>query len=136
MELKCLNKSFIQKLQKPIAAPLQKLFLARCRLTKLPDFGILPELVQLNVSFNLFNEITPQQFSPLCKLSKLDIKNCTKINPCMCKTLTDYFNRRNIFIIDYFGCPRVHEGENQIFTYIHTFIIFIDLKKIIAFSIN
>lgn len=116
MELNCSNK-LIQKLQKPIAAPLQKVFLADCRLSSLPDFGILPELVQLNVSFNRFDEIVPQQFSPLCQLSKLDIKNCTKISPCMCKTLNEYFNRRNISIIDYFECPRIHEGELQPFTY-------------------
>lgn len=63
----------LQKLEKPIAAPLQLLSLADCSLKAIPNFGILPHLVRLNVSHNGLDVLTPQQFSPFCRLEEVAI---------------------------------------------------------------
>ncbi|XP_031625193.1 toll-like receptor 4 isoform X2 [Contarinia nasturtii] len=99
----------LKHLEKPIAAPLQKLFMAECSLTSILDFGILPDLVHLNISFNVLNEITPQQFSPFCNLRTVTIQNSTKLNPCTCKSLQAYFDRRLIFLNHTFDCQTPHE---------------------------
>lgn len=101
----------LQKLDKPIVAPLQKISIDGCRLRSLPDFGILPDLVVLNVSLNPLNEITPQQFSPFCSLTSVSIENSTELSPCMCKSLKIYFDQRHIVIRDLFDCPTFHEGK-------------------------
>lgn len=103
----------LQSLERPIVAPLQKINLAGCRLSALPDFGILPELVHLNISNNAFDQITPQQFSPFCQLKFVVIENSTLMSPCMCKSLQSYFDRRLITIRDTFDCPTIHEGTKR-----------------------
>lgn len=40
----------VQELNKPLKAPLKILNIANNRLTKMPDFGVLPDLYVLNVS--------------------------------------------------------------------------------------
>lgn len=89
--------------------------MAKCELETVPDFGILPDLVYLNVSFNPFDEITPQQFSPFCNLQKLDIQNSSHLNPCTCKSLHEYFDRRLIYLNHSFDCPTIHEGTHFFF---------------------
>lgn len=85
--------------------------MANCELTSIPDFGILPDLVYLNVSFNLFEELKPQEFSPFCKLTTLVINNSTKYIPCTCKkSLQTYFDRRLIKMNDPLDCTTDHEG--------------------------
>lgn len=76
----------------------------------MPEFGILPELLELNVSYNTFDQITPQQFSSFCALKYLVIENSTELSPCMCKSLQSYFDRRTIKLRDTFDCPTIHEG--------------------------
>lgn len=92
-------------------APLQKINIANCRLSMLPDFGILPELIYLNISYNQFDKITPQQFSPFCRLTSLVIENSTDLTPCMCKSLKQYLNRREIELKDTFDCPSTRAGR-------------------------
>lgn len=74
-------------LQKPIKAPLQVLSLNDCRLQRLPDFGILPDLWQLNISSNPMKELTLDHFSPMCNLKAVDLNN-TQIPICPCQVLT------------------------------------------------
>ncbi|XP_053674290.1 toll-like receptor 4 [Anopheles nili] len=77
----------LTNLQKPVKAPLQVLSLADCRLQRLPDFGILPDLWQLNISSNPMKELTLEQFSPMCNLKSLELNN-TQIPICPCQVLT------------------------------------------------
>lgn len=107
-------KSFfysLQSLERPVKAPLQKISIADCRLSSIPDFGILPNLEHLNVSFNIFDEIVPQQFSPFCSLKTIVIENSTDLTPCMCEQLQVYFDRRKITVKESFDCPRMHESK-------------------------
>uniref|UniRef100_A0A182K1S5 LRRCT domain-containing protein n=1 Tax=Anopheles christyi TaxID=43041 RepID=A0A182K1S5_9DIPT len=75
------------KIEKPIKAPLQVLGLADCRLQRLPDFGVLPDLWQLNISSNPMKELTLGQFSPMCNLKSVELNN-TQIPICACQVLT------------------------------------------------
>lgn len=94
-------------------APLQKIYMANCDLLSIPDFGILPDLIYLNVSFNQFEDLKPQEFSPFCKLGTLVINNSTKNIPCTCKkTLQTYFDRRLIILNDSLDCTTDHEGTD------------------------
>ncbi|EDO63949.1 AGAP006647-PA [Anopheles gambiae str. PEST] len=74
-------------LEKPIKAPLQVLGLADCRLQRLPDLGVLPDLWQLNISSNPMKELTLGQFSPMCNLKTVELNN-TQIPICPCQVLT------------------------------------------------
>lgn len=120
-------------------APLQKINIANCRLSSLPEFGILPELVQLNISFNAFDQITPQQFSPFCALKYLAIENSTELSPCMCKSLQSYYDRRHITLKDTFDCPTIHESkqfrQNGFFEQLH-FSIDLGRKKLFILSLK
>lgn len=96
-----------------MVAPLKKLSFANCRLESVPNLGILPDLVLLNMSFNQMQQVTPQQFSPYCSLQMVALENTTQMNPCMCKSLQAYFERRQIKLVDYFDCPTIYEGKFQ-----------------------
>ncbi|XP_052894636.1 chaoptin-like [Anopheles moucheti] len=74
-------------LEKPIKAPLQVLGLADCRLQRMPNFGVLPDLWQLNISSNPMKELTLAQFSPMCNLKSVELNN-TQIPICACQVLT------------------------------------------------
>lgn len=84
-------------LEKPVRAPLQILSLAECWLKRLPNFGILPDLWQLNISSNPMTELTIDQFSPMCNLRSLDL-NATKIPPCSCQLITAELSTRRTVI--------------------------------------
>lgn len=84
-------------LEKPIRAPLQILSLAECWLKRLPNFGILPDLWQLNISSNPMTDLTIDQFSPMCNLRSLDL-NATKIPPCSCQLITAELSTRRTVI--------------------------------------
>uniref|UniRef100_A0A182IJJ4 LRRCT domain-containing protein n=1 Tax=Anopheles atroparvus TaxID=41427 RepID=A0A182IJJ4_ANOAO len=77
----------LSALQKPVKAPLQVLSFPDCRLQRLPDFGILPDLWQLNISSNPMKELTLYQFSPMCNLKSVDLNN-TQVPSCACQVLT------------------------------------------------
>ncbi|XP_037034662.1 asporin-like [Bradysia coprophila] len=93
----------LENLAKPISAPLQLINLASCKLNKVPDFGVLPDLYMLNISSNELFDVTPQQFSPMCGLNSIDV-NDTKIPPCQCQALSFYFRRRAITVKNLMNC--------------------------------
>lgn len=84
-------------LEKPIRAPLQILSLAECWLKRLPNFGILPDLWQLNISSNPMTDLTVDQFSPMCNLRSLDL-NATHVPTCSCQLITSELSTRRTVI--------------------------------------
>ncbi|XP_058119668.1 toll-like receptor 4 [Anopheles coustani] len=76
----------LKALEKPIKAPLQVLSIPDCRLQRLPDFGILPDLWQLNISSNPMKELTLNQLSPMCNLKMVDLNN-TQTDGCACQVM-------------------------------------------------
>lgn len=101
----------IQKIQKPIKAPLKILSIANNRLYKIPDFGILPELYQLNVSSNIMRDLTPQQFSPFCNLKEVDLNN-TAMEKCRCEEVTRFLlKKRDAYLLSSFYCDAISSGK-------------------------
>lgn len=87
------------QLELPIRAPLQIISLADCRLNRLPDFGILPDLWMLNISINPMADLTVEQFAPLCNLRKLDM-NDTRAEQCACQEITVQLERRRVMVLN------------------------------------
>lgn len=94
---------------KPIKAPLQIVNIASAYLMKVPDFGILPDLWQLNISGNPLLEINAEQFSPLCALNSVDF-NETQVPNCQCHALSRYLKVRDV-TVDNLVCDSVPLGE-------------------------
>lgn len=93
-----------EDIPKPIKAPLKILNIANNRLTKMPDFGILPDLYQLNISSNDLYDLTPQQFSPFCHIKEVDL-NKTSMKPCLCESVTRFLTRkREVYLLSPLYC--------------------------------
>ncbi|CRK89581.1 CLUMA_CG003272, isoform A [Clunio marinus] len=69
--------------KKPVKAPLAYLNLAATEIQKIPELGILPDLIQLNISMNYLTQLAPEQFAPLCNLKIVDL-NRTSLEACQC----------------------------------------------------
>lgn len=76
------NEGF-SKIQKPVKAPLVALSIATTEIDRIPDFGILPDLLELNVSMNVLKYFVPEQFAVLCQIKHVDL-NGTKVGACQC----------------------------------------------------
>ncbi|KAJ6644258.1 Tsukushi, partial [Pseudolycoriella hygida] len=98
----------LKNVSKPVSAPLKLINLSSCKLNKVPDFGVLPDLWKLNISSNDMLDITPQQLSPLCGLTTIDVNN-TRIPPCPCHTLVTYFRKRSIAVANGLHCDNSAE---------------------------
>lgn len=92
-------------------APLQLIDISKSKLPSVPDFGILPELLVLNISWNPLTELHPQQFSPFCRLKSVDLYNTTA-DPCMCRAVTAYLLHRSIDITDRPDCSSEFERKS------------------------
>lgn len=83
---------------KPIQAPLELLDLSDCKLDKLPDWGILPNLVLYNISQNPLTTLEPQHFSTMCKLAKVDLtESIDKLKLCELKATVIWFQEKNVY---------------------------------------
>lgn len=78
--------SDINTLTRPITSPFQILSLAETYITKIPKFGILPDLWQLNVSGNNLRELKFDQIQGLCGLRSVDFNN-SHVPLCECRLL-------------------------------------------------
>lgn len=104
----------IQKVAKPIKAPLKILNIANNRLYKIPDFGVLPELHTLNISSNSMRDLTPQQFSPFCNIKEVDMNN-TGIEKCRCEEVTRFlYKKRDAYLLSSFYCDAISSGNSLI----------------------
>lgn len=88
----------LEKIDKPIAAQLQILNLAECNLYEIPNFGILPKLVNFNLSGNSLRGAELSDFSPYCNLKKVDFNN-TQMNICTCRTIAAHLIKRQAHVI-------------------------------------
>jgi leucine-rich repeat transmembrane neuronal protein 1/2 len=79
----------LQKIDKPIKAPLNILNIANLRLDRMPEFGILPYLFRLNISHNNMNKLNPQQFSAFCHLKEIEMSE-TRMDRCRCEEVTRF----------------------------------------------
>lgn len=115
-------------LEKPIRAPLQILSLAECWLKRLPNFGILPDLWQLNISSNPMTDLTVDQFSPMCNLRSLDL-NATHVPTCSCQLITSELSTRRTVIYNkhpncFTGNSRIRHTISKILGFTNEFFFF------------
>lgn len=94
----------MQEIPKPINAPLQILHMSGCELDSMPDFGVLPNLIELNLSRNPMDHIKPEQLSPLCALENIDLQDETHMSPCDCLSLRMYAGKRSIRLLHFLDC--------------------------------
>lgn len=85
------NEGFMS-IAKPVTAPLTYLNIAATEIDMIPDFGILPELLILNVSSNLLKKLTPEQFAPLCQIKFVDL-NQTNVGACECRKINNFMEK-------------------------------------------
>lgn len=76
------NEGFVT-ITKPVKAPLIYLNIAGTEIDKIPELGILPELLYLNVSMNDLKQLAPEQFAPFCQIKHVDL-NKTNVGSCQC----------------------------------------------------
>lgn len=76
----------IDSITHPITSPFQVLSLANTFITKLPNFGILPDLWHLNLSNNALIELKFSQFQGLCGLKSVEF-NSSIMPQCECRTI-------------------------------------------------
>lgn len=89
----------LEKIEKPIIAPLQKIDLSECKLDQVPNFGILPQLHTLNLSGNALSTIKSTDFSPYCHLKLLDLNNTRTKNICTCSAVVTHLIARSVNVI-------------------------------------
>lgn len=100
----------LEKVPKPIRAPIKILSIANNRLYKIPAFGILPELYKLNISSNPMRDLTPQQFSPFCHMKEIDLNN-TVMEKCRCEEVTRFLlKKREAYLLSSFYCDVISSG--------------------------
>ena len=102
----------LDKIAKPIKAPLKILSIAQNRLTKIPDLGILAELYKLNISSNSMRALTPQQFSPFCNLKEVDLNN-TAMGNCQCEEVTRFLQTKRDAYTYSFYCDARSSGKQK-----------------------
>lgn len=101
----------LNDIEKPIKAPLAVLSIADTRINKMPDFGILPSLTKLNISHNKMLDLTPQQFSPFCRLKEIDLYG-TRMGKCQCEEVSRFlYKNRDIYMMTSFYCDANGKGE-------------------------
>lgn len=100
----------LDKVSRPIKAPLRILNIAKNRLNRVPDFGILPDLLKLNISSNPMRDLKPQSFSPFCKVNEVDLNN-TEMQNCQCEEVTRFLYFKREASTYTFYCDASSSGE-------------------------
>lgn len=114
-DLRCGDRGFetLNSIDKPIQAPLNILSISNNRLSRIPDFGILPYLHRLNISHNHMHSLTIQNISPFCQLKSIDL-NGTDVEKCRCsEILTFLFNKLGADLSTPFYCDEDPASESN-----------------------
>ena len=95
------NKLTDSSLRTKATSPLIVLYAAKNSLTKMPQLGILPTLLYLNLSENSISKVNADDIAPFCKLMTLDIsKNPINFDPstCDCQVFQAWIKQHNITV--------------------------------------
>ncbi|XP_029163243.1 leucine-rich repeat-containing protein egg-6-like isoform X1 [Nylanderia fulva] len=82
-----------------VTSPLRLLQLFKNKLTAIPNIGVQPTLLNLNVSDNEITSISTEDLAPFCSLKKLDLtRNRIRFNAssCDCQTFIAWVKLRQI----------------------------------------
>lgn len=95
------------------AVGLEVLSLKGSELNAYPKLGLLPNLVDLDVSENVgIRNVEPEQLANTCRLAKLNVTDCTELFPagrpgshCRCRRVVEWANTYKILISGLASCP-------------------------------
>ncbi|XP_029663703.1 leucine-rich repeats and immunoglobulin-like domains protein sma-10 [Formica exsecta] len=92
-----------------VTSPLKMLQLTKNKLTRIPNLGALPTLINLNVSDNVIVSVSTEDLAPLCSLKTLDLsRNIIRFNlgSCECQMFNAWVKLRQIKIKpdDFYNC--------------------------------
>lgn len=84
--------------QTRIGAPLELLDISNCKIKVLPEWGLLPQLMFYNISYNPLTSLDVKYFPVMCNLAKIDItKSIENIRLCNLKPAITWFQDRHIY---------------------------------------
>ncbi|XP_029163259.1 leucine-rich repeat-containing protein let-4-like [Nylanderia fulva] len=101
-----------------VTSPIRLLQLARNELTMIPNIGVQPTLLDLNVSNNNIISISTEDLAPFCSLKVLDLsRNKISFNTdsCDCQTFSAWVKLRQIKMEpkDLYKCIDSPTGQNE-----------------------
>lgn len=102
-------------LTRPITSPFQILSLAETYITKIPKFGILPDLWQLNISGNSLHEFKFDQLQGFCGLKTIDFNN-SLVPTCECRLVDAKLYERNVDILN-LNCGTIYYQPSCVAVY-------------------
>jgi Leucine-rich repeat (LRR) protein len=109
---------------KPVKAPLARLDISKNRLDNIPtEFGILENLIFLNISNNRLKDLTPQSFSPFCHLESVSLHD-TSMKECDCEIIVKFLIRKRQVDIASFYCDASSISSYWSIIFLSIFIIY------------
>lgn len=107
-----LNKNPVKHMERlSRAVGLQVLKLSSCDLTEYPALGLMPNLVELDVSDNeLVADLDPAKLAATCRLTRLDVTGCTALfqrpeSRCRCLRAVEWAHTYKIRVVGMPPCP-------------------------------
>lgn len=100
-------------LRKSISSPLNYLDISYTtdedNIPEFPNLGILPHLLTLNISGNMYSSIKPKHFAGFCRLSLLLAANVSGgyDDPCDCWRINTWFTSRGVQLLTPLPCSIV-----------------------------
>lgn len=111
------------------AFSLEYLSLGDCLLSKLPNLGLLPNLVELNLTGNPIASISAEQLAPLCRLKVLHVPeklfSNKKENVCHCHEFSHWTNKNSIFTNFTLNCSELSKYFWFFFVFLNSILSFI-----------
>lgn len=101
-----------------VTSPLRLLQLAKNKLTAIPNIGVQPSLLNLNVSDNVITSISTEDLAQFCSLKELDLsRNIIRFNAdsCECQTLSAWMKLRKIKVkpANFYNCTGSPPALNE-----------------------
>lgn len=112
-----LNKNPVKHMERlSRAVGLQVLKLSNCDLGQYPALGVMPNLVELDVSNNeLLDDLDPVKLAATCRLTRLDVTGCTALfqgpeSRCRCLRVVEWTQTYKIRVLGMPPCPAAEDG--------------------------
>ncbi|XP_029163225.1 asporin-like [Nylanderia fulva] len=101
-----------------VTSPLKLLQLTKNELTTIPNIGVQPTLLNLNVSYNKITSISTEDLAPFCSLKELDLTGNSinfKAGSCDCQRFIAWVKLRQIKIKpdDLYNCTETPAALNE-----------------------
>ncbi|XP_024086025.1 biglycan isoform X2 [Cimex lectularius] len=110
-----LSENPLQTVPLQNAVSLEYVSLANCELNSLPYLGILPQLLQINLTGNAIESLFVEQLAAFCHLETLEIPtsllNSKYTSSCECVRVHSWAINNSIYMIPLLNCSVANETE-------------------------